>query len=216
MEGAKASYFADAEIAMLSECVPTAQLRVVRRGHAARTQLILQQAWEIRRHSPQGHIMAPDIEWRDVPIVEEEPMLTGPGEVNEPQQAACPDIRCDNCRFWGGIRAKGELDQLERINRDYLGMGVKFCGVFRQPEIVAGTWKSAWSQDPQMTDAEAREALIRLDPLWDELFPSEQARIVQLLIERVEIGMAGLNVRLRVDGLAGLAREMAVDVGKAA
>jgi hypothetical protein len=47
-----------------------------------------------------------------------------------------------------------------------------------------------------------------LDPLWDELFPAEQARIVALLVERVDIGTEGLNVRPRVDGLGGLAREM--------
>lgn len=29
-----------------------------------------------------------------------------------------------------------------------------------------------------------------------------------LLVERVDIGVEGLNVRLRVDGLGGLAREM--------
>ena len=31
-----------------------------------------------------------------------------------------------------------------------------------------------------------------------------------LLVERVDIGVDGLNVRLRVDGLGGLAREMLV------
>ena len=41
-----------------------------------------------------------------------------------------------------------------------------------------------------------------------ELFPAEQARIAALLVERVDIGTQGLNVRLRVDGLGGLAREM--------
>lgn len=88
--------------------------------------------------------------------------------------------------------------------------------VFRQPEIVAGTWRAARTQNGDITEADAREALIRLDPLWDELFPAEQARIVGLLVERVDIGTTGLNVRLRMDGLAGLTREMATDVGKAA
>ncbi len=37
-----------------------------------------------------------------------------------------------------------------------------------------------------------------------------------LLVERIEIGTEGLNVRLRMDGLAGLVREMATDVGEAA
>ena len=88
--------------------------------------------------------------------------------------------------------------------------------VFRQPEIVAGTWKAARAQDGGITDVETREALTRLDPLWDELFPAEQARIVGLLVERVDIGTDGMNVRLRMDGLAALAREMLTDVGEAA
>ena len=60
------------------------------------------------------------------------------------------------------------------------------------------------------------EALNRLDPLWDELFPAEHARIVALLVERVEIGTSGLNVRLRTDGLVALAREITADAGAAA
>ena len=80
--------------------------------------------------------------------------------------------------------------------------------VFRQPEIVAGTWKAARAQDAGVTDAEAREALTRLDPLWEELFPAEQARIVALLVERIDVGADGLNVRIRIDGLASLAGEM--------
>ncbi len=88
--------------------------------------------------------------------------------------------------------------------------------VFRQPEIVAGTWKEARAKHGAIVEANVRDALTRLDPLWDELFPAEQARIVTLLVERVDIGTDGLNLRLRMDGLAGLAREMIVDVGAAA
>ena len=88
--------------------------------------------------------------------------------------------------------------------------------VFRQPEIVAGTWKAARAQDGEITEADARTALQQLDPLWDELFPAEQARIAALLIERIDIGTDGMNVRLRMDGLTGLAREMMASVGTAA
>lgn len=80
--------------------------------------------------------------------------------------------------------------------------------VLRQPEIVAGTWKAARAHADHITEADSRAALQRLDPLWGELFPAEQSRIVALLIEQVEIGRDGLNVRLRVDGLSGLTREM--------
>jgi DNA invertase Pin-like site-specific DNA recombinase len=89
--------------------------------------------------------------------------------------------------------------------------------VFRQPEIVAGTWKAARAQDGEIAEQDVRAALQQLDPLWEELFPAEQARIVALLVERVDICTGGLNVRLRVNGLGGLAREMlADDIGAAA
>ena len=74
--------------------------------------------------------------------------------------------------------------------------------VFRQPEIVAGTWKAAQPDGDDIAEADVRAALQQLDPLWDELFPAEQARIVALLVERVDIGTDGLNVRFRDNGLA--------------
>ncbi|WP_062563516.1 recombinase family protein [Paracoccus aminovorans] len=88
--------------------------------------------------------------------------------------------------------------------------------VFRQPEIIAGTWKTARAHADDISEADARAALHKLDPLWDELFPAEQARIVALLAERVEIGVSGIKLRLRMEGLAALAREMATDIGAAA
>ncbi|WP_099865953.1 recombinase family protein [Pararhizobium haloflavum] len=80
--------------------------------------------------------------------------------------------------------------------------------VLRQPEIIVGTSKTAQARDSDVTEADARTALQQLDPLWDELFPPEQTRIVTLLVERVDIGREGFDIRLRIDGLAGLAREM--------
>ena len=82
-------------------------------------------------------------------------------------------------------------------------------GVFRQPAIIVATWRAARADQDDVTEDEAREALTQLDPLWDELFPAEQARIVQLLVERVDVRMNGVEIRLRPNGLAGLAREVA-------
>jgi hypothetical protein len=50
--------------------------------------------------------------------------------------------------------------------------------------------------------------LAALDPLWGELFPAEQARIVQLLIERVDVHSDSMNVRLRTAGLTKLVDEL--------
>jgi len=89
--------------------------------------------------------------------------------------------------------------------------------VLRQPEIVAGTWKEARVHDNSIKEADAHAALQMLDPLWDELFPAEQTRILALLVERVDISTDALDVRLRTDGLAAVAREMmARDMERAA
>jgi DNA invertase Pin-like site-specific DNA recombinase len=80
--------------------------------------------------------------------------------------------------------------------------------VLRQPEIIVGTWLAAKADEPDLTENETRDALLRLDPLWDQLFPAEQARIIQLLVERVEIGPGGADIRLTVAGLASLAGDL--------
>ncbi len=80
--------------------------------------------------------------------------------------------------------------------------------LLRQPEIVVSTWLAARQEEPDLTEAEVRDALHRLDPLWTELFPAEQARIVQALVERVTVGPAGADIRLRVEGLAGLVQDL--------
>ena len=76
--------------------------------------------------------------------------------------------------------------------------------VLRAPEIIVRTWRAARRKIDRVTEAEVREALERLDPLWEELFPAEQARIVQLLVERVDVQETGIDIRFRVDGIAGL------------
>jgi DNA invertase Pin-like site-specific DNA recombinase len=80
--------------------------------------------------------------------------------------------------------------------------------LLRQPEIVVGTWIAARREAPSLAEREVRDALHRLDPLWDELFPAEQARIVRALVETVVVGPAGADIRLRVEGLAGLVRDL--------
>ena len=48
-------------------------------------------------------------------------------------------------------------------------------------------------------------ALSRLDPLRDELFPAEQAQIVQLLVERVDVGISGVDAAKSSDWSRSLA-----------
>jgi site-specific DNA recombinase len=81
-------------------------------------------------------------------------------------------------------------------------------GLLRSPEVVIGTWRSAKPVIDGLSEANVREVLAGLDPLWDELFPAEQTRIIQLLVERIDIGTDGLDIRLRTPGLASLVTEL--------
>ncbi|HEY8596442.1 MAG TPA: hypothetical protein VIL84_14470 [Devosiaceae bacterium] len=56
----------------------------------------------------------------------------------------------------------------------------------------------------------------QLGSLQDESFPAEQVRIVALLVQRVEIGVSGLNVHLRKEGPTALVREITADARAAA
>ncbi|MFT8247276.1 hypothetical protein [Roseomonas sp. BN140053] len=77
-----------------------------------------------------------------------------------------------------------------------------------QPEVIVGTWAEARLSDPGLTEGEVRDALGSLEPLWGELFPAEQARIIGLLVERVTVSAGGADIRLRVEGLASLVRDL--------
>jgi hypothetical protein len=80
--------------------------------------------------------------------------------------------------------------------------------LLRAPEIVVGMWRAARQSMGDIKETDVREALERLDPLWNELFPAEQARIVQLLVERVDVSLDGVDICLRTEGLAKLVTDL--------
>ena len=87
-------------------------------------------------------------------------------------------------------------------------------GMLRAPEVVVATWRAAQSESEGLAEDEVRDALVTLEPLWAGLFPAEQARIVQLLVDRVDISTDGLRLRLRDKGLAQMVTEVGMIAGK--
>jgi site-specific DNA recombinase len=76
------------------------------------------------------------------------------------------------------------------------------------PELVARTWAAAKRDDDAITEREVTVLLADFATVWNELFPAEQARIVQLLVERVDVLHDALEVRIRAEGLASLVGEL--------
>ncbi len=74
----------------------------------------------------------------------------------------------------------------------------------RSPEIVVGTWRAARKAIPGITERSVRDYLQQFDQIWNELFPVEQARIVQLLVARIGVGDTGADITLKTDGLGSL------------
>jgi len=71
------------------------------------------------------------------------------------------------------------------------------------PELVARTITavqrgSGSAEAPLLDEDEIIEALGALEPVWDELYPTEQARILRLLIERIDVAPDGIpSIRQR-------------------
>jgi hypothetical protein len=62
--------------------------------------------------------------------------------------------------------------------------------------------------EEEITQREDTILLADFATVWNELFPAEQARIVQLLVERVDVQEDALGVRIRAEGLASLVGEL--------
>jgi hypothetical protein len=60
-----------------------------------------------------------------------------------------------------------------------------------------------------LQEREVIEALGALEPVWDELYPAEQARILRLLIERIDVAPDGISITLHAAGIRSLVSELA-------
>jgi DNA invertase Pin-like site-specific DNA recombinase len=72
------------------------------------------------------------------------------------------------------------------------------------PEVIVRTWRELRKSVKDLSEAAVRDSLASFGDLWDDLFPAEQARIVQLLVERVDVKPDSLSIRLRAEGLTSL------------
>jgi hypothetical protein len=82
------------------------------------------------------------------------------------------------------------------------------------PELVARTItavrrENSAAEDTELEEGGVIEALGALEPVWDELYPAEQARILRLLIERIEGAPDGISVTLHAAGISSLVAELA-------
>jgi hypothetical protein len=80
------------------------------------------------------------------------------------------------------------------------------------PEMIARVWSAARAEGEvavgAISEREVTGLLADFGSLWPELFPAEQARLLQLLVERVDVQEDSLELRLKAAGLASLVAEL--------
>jgi site-specific DNA recombinase len=92
---------------------------------------------------------------------------------------------------------------LERLVLDHVKK------LITSPEIVAETISQVKKEDADFSESEIIELLQSLSPIWEELFPLEQNRLLNLLIDRIDMTEEGADLILRVDGIDALVHELA-------
>jgi len=108
-------------------------------------------------------------------------------------------------------RDVGQGDSPRRLAADTVEGAVinEIRRVLRTPETTAQVLATlARDGHDDFAEADAIAALQGFHGLWGQLFPAEQARIVQLLVRRVTVTAEGLVLDLRTDGIAGVMRDL--------
>jgi site-specific DNA recombinase len=81
------------------------------------------------------------------------------------------------------------------------------------PEMVARTitavrQENSAAENTDVEEGDVIDALGPLEPVWAELYPAEQARIIRLLIERIDVEPDGISVTLHAAGIRSLVAEL--------
>jgi site-specific DNA recombinase len=75
--------------------------------------------------------------------------------------------------------------------------------------ITAVQRENGAAETALLDESELIEALGALEPVWDELYPAEQARILRLLIERIDVVPDGVSMTLHAARIRSLVGELA-------
>ena len=93
-------------------------------------------------------------------------------------------------------------DQIEEVVVNLL------LQALHSPESVQAVWNQVQDEYPNITEPTVVLAMQNLASLWSQIFPAEQIRLVNLLIERVTLLSDGIDITWREMGWSNLAGEL--------
>ena len=107
-------------------------------------------------------------------------------------------------------------DDYQRIEHHRPGAGRRHRGCGNRPSQRhaahardhCGDLARRAATESAIIEPEVRDALLGFNALWNKLFPAEQARIVKLLVERVDVRAGGISIPLCTEGLASMVADL--------
>jgi site-specific DNA recombinase len=103
-----------------------------------------------------------------------------------------------------------EASQVSRVPAEPIEQMVlaQVHAALQAPEMMQAVWEAAKKLCPTITEPEVVIPLRRMANVWNQLFPDERQRIVQLLIEKVVLRDDGIEILWHEAGWPTLAGEM--------
>lgn len=163
-------------------------------------------------------------------LLEDSPRLRAPNEKRKSPAVLAGVLKCGGCmssmtpvhtkkpdgklyRYYSCLRhMKGGCDQCEikRVSAREIEALVlsELQTIFTAPEMILDVWRAAVRQDDSVTTSDVHEALAEIVPVWNELFPKEQERLIRLMLDSVVVYPDAVDVRVRAAGLSGLVRAL--------
>ncbi len=80
--------------------------------------------------------------------------------------------------------------------------------VLQAPEVMSQAIREVVALDPAADAQQVILTLQSIEPVWGERFPAEQARIVQLLVERATVSPTGLRIDMKTAGMRALSQSV--------
>ena len=112
-----------------------------------------------------------------------------------------------DARFGHRTSATGMIpaDQIEEVVVNLL------IGALQSPESTQAIWDQVRRNYPKIGQPTVVLAMRRLGEVWKQLFPEEQVRLANLLIERIQLLSDGIDVTWRETGWKELVGELTAD-----
>ena len=130
-------------------------------------------------------------------------MFNARGEPNVTTNHIADELEISPGNLYYHFRNKDDI-----IEQLFAGYEARMDAALSAPHIVQSVWDRIRTTRPDLSEPEVVLPMRNLAGLWQQLFPAEQCRLAQLLIERVVIADGGLEIIWRDHGWQELAGEL--------